>query len=136
MNFPRIAKAIGFEGPEFETQDGAIALSVDHMSAIEKKLTNHSAAKEQWKADKLKMDNDHQTAIATAVSEATKEANEKLAAANTALAEATTELSAAKEKIRVLEEEPADKATVLNPAGNPKADKTEYSFSEAKFKKK
>lgn len=136
MKFHKIAKAIGLEGPEFEMQEGAIALSVDHMAALEEKLTNHSEAKKEWKAEKDVIESNHKAAIDAAVANATKDSAEKLEASNKALGEVTAELSAAKAKIESLENDPADNADVLNPIGNPKGTKTEFSYSNERFKKK
>ena len=104
MKFPRIAKVIGFTEAEFETQDGAIAFSIEHTEAIEAKLNDHSVKKEEWKTERASLESTHQAAL--------EAEQKKTAEATEALGKMTLELAEAKEKIQSLEDEPADKSEV------------------------
>ena len=127
MKFSRIAKVLGFTGEEFETQDGAVALSVEHMTAIEAKLGDHSAKKEEWRTERANLESAHKTAL--------EAEQKKTTEANAALGKMNTELAAANEKIRVLEDEPADKSEVRNNGGGGNGDGDDkYSYSNDRYK--
>ena len=127
MKFSAIAKLLGFTGAEFETQDGAVAFSVEQTTIIDAKLASHAVKKDEWKAEKEKMEADHKIAL--------EAEQKKTTEANAALGKMTTELAEANEKIRVLEDEPADKKEIQNHGGGGNGDGDDkYSYSNERYK--
>jgi len=129
MTYPRIAKVLGFTGAEFETQDGAISLSVDHMAALEAKLGDHSAKKEEWKTQRETLLSEHSAALAAA--------NQKVLEAEAKVGEITTQLDQANAKIESLENDPADNTDPAQSGGEGAAGRdfaTKYAFSAERFK--
>jgi len=135
MKFPRIAKALDFGAAEFETQDGAIAFSVEQVTTLETKLTDHSAKKEEWKNERATLETNHAQALEAANAKVT-EADQKVTEANAMVGKLTTDLEQANAKIKKLEEDPAED-TIVRQTGAEQAtkDKVAFSYSEERFKK-